>query len=120
MRAWRAYHQDLVREQRRRYYERHPRESKAIPGIPEKFQGHPFFDTARFVCGDRPYFDWRLKWEEAMSEAVLALLEGRDPTQAVKTCRSQELSWERECGPIYDNVDIRDHDLQVVFVSHRD
>jgi hypothetical protein len=119
-RAWREHNRDLVREQRLRYYLKHPRVKREEETLPSKFQGHDFFDTARFICGSEPYFDWSLGWEEAMAEVVLALIEGRDPNAAAAESWRREKGWHEKARPLYHNIDVREHDLKVVFLSPRD
>jgi hypothetical protein len=121
MRVWREHNRDLVRAQRMRWYRKHPRVRREEPAIPSKFHGHDFFDTARFICGSEPYFDWGLGWEEAMADVVLALVEGRDPNAAAVASWQREKGWRAGTGPLFQNVDVRDHDRRVVFVSaHED
>ncbi len=124
IRRWREHNRDLVRAQRLRYYLRHPRSDtsgqQAEP-LPPKFVGHPFFDTARFICGNEPYWDSSVwGWEEAMAEAVLALVEGRDPNAAAAAAWAYQRSWNFSTGPLYDNVDVRDDTREVVVTKRHD
>lgn len=118
-REWRRYNRDLIRAQRQRYYQKHPRLRATVEELPVKFQGHDFFDTARFICGNQPYLDVGLVWEEVMAEVVLALVEGRDPNEAAVATWRRERGWSI-VGPLYPNTDIREHDRKVVFKSARD
>jgi hypothetical protein len=70
---------------------------------------HPLLDAARAYVGDRPpgaYFRWtrELDDEDATSEAVLAMLEGCDPRQAVKVYRSAASAWRRVTGHYDETV----------------
>jgi hypothetical protein len=82
--------------------------------IPIKFLGHPFFETARFICGDEPFWDFDLRWEEAMGDVVLALVEGRDPDAAYRTCDDRDRIWYSRNLPLYGYVDV-DEDHHVVY-----
>jgi hypothetical protein len=108
LRRWKAYNQDLVRAHRVRYYQLHYRPSLAPEPLPGKFQGHPFFETARFVCGERPYVDDMLLWEEKMAEAVLALVQGLDPVVAVSQTVRRELDWLYSHPSFHPNIDVRE------------
>lgn len=117
-RNWKLAHRDLVLEQKRRYHQRHRIIIPEVVVLPPKFVGHPYFDAARFICGDEPYFDWWC-WEEAMGYAVLALVEGTDPYAAVTKARKYEKAWSIRHPPLYDNVDL-DETYRVVFKKAHD
>lgn len=116
---WREHNQDLVKAQRLRYNELHPHQPIQREELPEKFIGHPFFETARFICGPKPYFDSCRLWEETMAETVLALVEGRDPNEAARRTRSREWRWLNEHVSFFPNVDVR-QDGKIVFVAKSD
>lgn len=121
IKRWRQHNQDLVRAQKQRWWKRfhiaHPTERLELPA---KFVGHPFFDTARFICGPMPYFPWDVwTWEESMSAAVVALVEGKDPECAVLAARKYERAWQLRHTPFYNNVDVAE-DGRIVFVASRD
>jgi hypothetical protein len=85
---WRRAHPELLLAQRRR---RQARLRAEIVPLPPSHAEHPLFDTAWEVLeqlGIRR--DSHLvairdpRWEDACSEAVLALIEGRDPASAAR------------------------------------
>jgi hypothetical protein len=110
-RAWRAAHpeyrarQNRLRNERRRRLGRGDRSaeyaarrSRAIPPVPAMHVGHDLFEQARRIVGPRrgslttlydPLYD------DLLSEATLALLEGRDAEGAVRRYRSSEASFGR-------------------------
>ena len=68
--------------------------------IPPKHTGHALFDEARRLTGITR--DERSKTlmrrddamrDDCLSEAVLAILEGRDPVEASRQFRNRELTW---------------------------
>lgn len=121
VRRWRNHNRDLVRAQKLRYYLTHLRPAKDPDPLPPKFYGHEFFETARLICGHEPV--WKPSvyvWEESMAEAVLALVEGRDPEAAVAAARRRERNWGFRTGPLYDNVDIREDTRDVIIVRRRE
>lgn len=107
-RAWRAAHPDYrarqnqLRNERRRHAGRGDRSaeyaarrSRAIPPMPGLHIGHDLFAVARRIVGPRrtslvtlydPLYD------DLVSEATLALIEGRDPEAAVRSYGSRERS----------------------------
>ncbi|HSP19368.1 MAG TPA: hypothetical protein VLQ79_07640 [Myxococcaceae bacterium] len=107
-RAWRAAHPDYrarqnqIRNERRRRTGRGDRSteyaerpSRAIPPLPGLHVGHDLFAVARRIVGPRrtalvtlydPLYD------DLLSEATLALLEGRDAQAAVRAYGSRERS----------------------------
>lgn len=61
--------------------------------LPRTYTGHQWLDMARAVVGDKQTeFGWELydRYNDEMGEAVLALLEGGDPKEAVKAFRKRE------------------------------
>ena len=125
-RTWRAKHRERVnvrqRVRRRLRYATDPayRAAKLAAGhkagwwrtgarpdrtpVPCPFLGHPAFDQARQVAGPiwygaRVYDPLR---EDATSEAVLALLEGRDPHAAVQRYLRTEWAWRWWTRPLYE------------------
>lgn len=122
-RVWREHNRDKVREQRLRYYAKHPRRSARDDEepFPDKFRGHEYFETCRFICGNEPYWDSsQFGWEEAMGECVLALVEGRDPNEAAAASWAYQRKWMYHTGPLYPNVDIREDTRDVVIVKRHD
>jgi hypothetical protein len=114
-RAWRAAHphyrarQNVIRNLRRvrgdRTAEYAKRASRAVSlePLPSLHQGHPLFDAARAIVGRRGSSLVTLYDplpDDPMSEAVLALLEGSDPREAVRRYRATELSWGRITAPL--------------------
>ena len=117
-RAWRAAHPDYrarqnrLRNERRRLRGRGDRtaeyaarRSRAIPPVPALHAGHDFFEEARRIVGPRrtslvslydPLYD------DLLSEATLALVEGRDPHDAVRRYASRERSFGRLTRPLLD------------------
>jgi len=119
-RAWRAAHpeyrerQNRLRNERRRRigrgdrsaeYARRP--SRAIPPMPALHLGHELFDRARRVVGPRrstlvdlvdPLYD------DLVAEATLALVEGRDPTDAVRAYGARERAFGRVTCPLYEQA----------------
>jgi hypothetical protein len=110
-RAWRAAHpeykarQNQLRAERRRLHGRGDRSaeysrrrSRAIPPMPPLHDGHDLFEQARRIVGERrtslvtlydPLHD------DLLSEATLALIEGRDPHEAIRAFRSREHAFGR-------------------------
>lgn len=117
-RAWRASHpgyrarQNVLRNERRRRtgrgdrtveYQR--RRSRAIPDIPGLHLGHDLFEQARRVVGQRRTTLIALHdplHDDLLSEATLALLEGRDPVEAIRRYGSKERAFGRMTCPILD------------------
>jgi hypothetical protein len=63
--------------------------------VPSPYRGHPVLDLARELVGE-PWYGDRLYdpvLEDALGEAVLAMLEGRDPVVAARAEISRELRW---------------------------
>jgi hypothetical protein len=112
-RAWRALNVELVRAQKARYSARTRTE---VSEFPDLFMGHPLFETARYICGSRPAFDYGLMWEERMGEVVLALLEGRDPAEADRRTANTERQWRYHVVGFYQKADVREDTGQVVYV----
>lgn len=65
--------------------------SKAVPfePIPMSYVGHEVFEAAREAAGIRA--DYQSDWgqNDILGEAVLAILEGRDPQKAVRKVRGE-------------------------------
>lgn len=115
-RAWRAAHpeyrarQNRLRNERRQArgrgdrsaeYARRP--SRAAPPLPGAHVGHPLFDAARAIVGPRVTSLVTLHdplHEDLLSEAVLALLEGRDPAEAVRAYGARERAYGRVTCPL--------------------
>ena len=117
-RAWRAAHpeyrkrQNQLRNQRRRLKGRGDRSaeyarrrSRAIPPVPGLHVGHDLFEQAREIVGPRrtslvslydPLYD------DLLSEATLALLEGRDAQAAVRSYGARERTFGNVTCPILE------------------
>jgi hypothetical protein len=117
-RVWRATHaeyrarQNQLRNERRRRTGRGDRSteyarrrSRAIPPIPSLHCGHELFEQARSIVGPRlssllalydPLYD------DLVSEATLALIEGRDPSAAIRAYRAKEHAFGRVTCPLFD------------------
>jgi hypothetical protein len=117
-RAWRKAHpeyrerQNRLRNERRKHKGRADRSaeyaqrpSRAIPPIPGAHIGHHLFEQARRVVGPRrstlvalydPLYD------DLVSEATLALLEGQDPEVAVRQYGARERAFGRVTRPLLD------------------
>ena len=115
-RAWRAAHpeyrarQNRLRNERRRRRGRGDRtaeyarrKSRALPPMPGLHHGHDLFERARRIVGPRrttlvalydPLYD------DLLSEATLALLEGRDAEEAIRRYGARERSYRRVTCPI--------------------
>jgi hypothetical protein len=64
--------------------------------ISAPYTGHPILEEARRLAGSwygATLYD--ATREDAAGEAVLAMLEGRDPAAAVRAVRAAEVAWER-------------------------
>ena len=110
-RAWRAAHpeyrarQNRLRNERRarngrgdRSAEYAKRRSRALPPIPTLHVGHDLFEVAREVVGPRTSTLVHLAdplYDDLVSEATLALIEGRDPDDAVRAYRARERAFGR-------------------------
>ena len=91
---WRLTHPDLLREQWRRHAQR--RRVEVVP-LPPSHAHHALFDRAWEVLhrigvrrDDHLGAIHDPRWEDACSEAVLALLEGRDPEAAARAILATE------------------------------
>jgi len=74
--------------------------------LPALHTGHPLFDEARAATGiAKDERSWstarvdRLVLEDGLSEAVLAIIEKRDPKIAYARYRLIELAWINKTGP---------------------
>ena len=117
-RAWRAAHpeyrarQNCLRNERRRLRGRGDRSaeyaarrSRAIPPIPGLHDGHDLFAEARRIVGPRRTTLVSLHdplYDDLLSEATLALIEGRDAQDAVRRYASRERSFGRLTCPLLD------------------
>jgi hypothetical protein len=115
-RAWRAAHpqyrarQNHLRTERRRRQGRGDRSaeyamraSRAIPPVPAMHIGHDLFEEARRIVGPRRTSLTTLYdplYDDLLSEATLALIEGRDPVSAIRHYRSSERSFGRVTCPL--------------------
>jgi hypothetical protein len=119
-RAWRAAHpeyrarQNRLRNERRarngrgdRSAEYAKRASRAIPPIPALHEGHEVFEQARAVVGPRRTSLVQLHdplYEDLLSEATLAIIEGRDPEDAVRAYGARERSFGRVTCQLYEEA----------------
>jgi hypothetical protein len=117
-RAWRAVHPDyrarqnrLRNERRRRLgrgdrsaeYARRP--TRALPSVPGLHHGHDLFERARRIVGPRPTTLVTLHdplYDDLVSEATLALIEGRDPVVAIRTYGARERAFGRVTCPLHE------------------
>ena len=115
-RAWRAAHpeyrarQNRLRNERRRRYGRGDRsteyanrQSRAIPPIPGLHLGHDLFEKARRIVGPRRGTLVALEdplYDDLLSEATLALVEGRDPHDAIRRYSAKERAFARVTCPL--------------------
>ena len=66
--------------------------------MPPLHDGHDLFDRARQIVGPRTTSLVTLHdplHDDLLSEATLALIEGRDPHEAIRTFRSRERAYGR-------------------------
>jgi hypothetical protein len=115
-RAWRATHpayrarQNRLRNERRRRDGRGDRSreyarrcSRAIPPTPGLHVGHDLFERAREIVGPRRSTLVTLHdplYDDLVSEATLALIEGRDPVDAVRAYGARERAYGRVTCPL--------------------
>ena len=119
-RAWRAAHpeyrkrQNRLRNERRRRNGRGDRSaeyarrrSRAIPPIPGLHVGHDLFEQARDVVGPRRSTLVTLHdplYDDLVSEATLALIEGRDPVAAIRSYGARERAFGRVTCPLLEEA----------------
>lgn len=114
-RQWRSAHPDEVRRASRESYARnHYRWHRAsavatLPPIPTLHHGHPLFEIAWAIVPDRtparPFVSCGDPLDEDLrSEVVLAILEGRDPREAVDRYRSIEHTWKAKARPLFEEI----------------
>ena len=131
-RAWRAAHP----EYRRREVER-SRRSRALHGRGDRSAeyarqrerrvlarmlragengvsetGHPLLEAARVVAlshvrPDRRSVLFRPTFEDAVSEALVAIVAGEDPVPAVRRYLSAERAWLNRTAPLLDHLQLR-------------
>jgi hypothetical protein len=117
-RAWRAAHpayrarQNQLRNERRRRKgrgdrtaEHARRRSRAIPPLPGMHVGHAIFERAREIVGPRRTTLVSLHdplHDDLLSEATLAILEGRDPHDAIRSYGAKERSFGRATCPLLE------------------
>lgn len=120
-RAWRAAHpgyrarESRLRAERRRrhgredrsaeYARRRSRARPPLPPVPPLHVGHDLFERARRIVGPRrtslavlydPLYD------DLLSEATLAMIEGRDPGEAVRSFGARERAYGRVTCPLLE------------------
>ncbi len=117
-RAWRAAHpeyrarQNRLRNERRRRDGRGDRSaeyagrpSRAIPTVPGLHHGHDLFERARRIVGPRRTTLVTLHdplYDDLVSEATLALIEGRDPVDAIRAYGARERAFGRMTCPLFE------------------
>lgn len=83
------YRERALAAWRARYYKANPRVEIAMP-----YSGHRWLEMARKIVDPNNRLDdsapWADDYHDDMGEAVLALLEGRDMTEAVRANRRKE------------------------------
>jgi len=116
--AWRAAHpecrarQNQLRNERRlragrgdRSAEYAARRSRALPPLPGLHRGHDLFALARRIVGPRPTSLVTLYdplYDDLLSEATLALVEGSDPRAAVRAYGARERGFGRLTCPLLE------------------
>ena len=119
-RAWRAAHpeyrarQNRLRNERRarngrgdRSAEYARRASRAIPPVPPMHVGHAVFEQAREVVGPRATNLVQLHdplYDDLLSEATLAIIEGRDPKDAVRNYGARERAYGRVTCQLFEEA----------------
>ena len=119
-RAWRAAHpdhrnrQNRLRNERRRRNGRGDRSteyarrrSRAIPPVPGLHVGPDRFEQARDVGGPRRSTLVTLHdplYDDLVSEATLALIEGRDPVAAIRSYGARERAFGRVTCPLLEDA----------------
>jgi hypothetical protein len=76
-----------------------------MPPIPGLHLGHDLFERARRIVGPKQSTLATLHdplHEDLLSEATLALLEGRDPADAVREYGARERSFGRVTCPLFE------------------
>jgi hypothetical protein len=117
-RAWRAAHpeyqarQNRLRNERRRRQGRGDRSTeyasrpkRAVPPVPGLHLGHDLFERARRVVGPRRTSLVTLAdplYDDLLSEATLALIEGRDPQVAIRRYGARERAFGRVTCPLLE------------------
>ena len=87
---------EYARRRERRQCERHMRQADAP--VPALHLGHDLFEVARQIVGPRRTAFVLLHdplYDDLVSEATLALIEGRDPHEAVRAYGARERSFGR-------------------------
>lgn len=119
-RAWRAAHPEYrARQNRLRNERRHragrgdraaeyaARRSRAMPPMPGLHRGHTLFERARQIVGPRTTTLISLAdplYDDLVSEATLALIEGRDPTDAIRAYGARERAFGRVTCPLFEEA----------------
>ena len=83
------------------------RRSRAIPPVPALHVGHDLFERAREVVGPRRSTLVTLHdplYDDLVSEATLALIEGRDPADAVRAFGARERAFGRVTCPLFEEA----------------
>ena len=119
-RAWRAAHpeyrarQNRLRNERRarnrrgdRSAEYARRPSRALPPMPGLHVGHSLFDQARVIVGPRLTSLVQLHdplYDDLVSEATLAIIEGRAPEDAIRSYGARERAFGRVTCPLFEEA----------------
>lgn len=79
-------------------------ESVSYEPLPMPYTGDPVFERARQAAHMTTHTDYAVDWgqNDMMGEAVLAILEGRDPEEAVRKFRATEKRIDRACKHMPD------------------
>lgn len=117
-RAWRAAHpeyqtrQNRLRNERRRRQGRGDRSTeyasrptRTVPPVPGLHLGHDLFEHARQVVGPRRTTLVTLTdplYDDLLSEATLAIIEGRDPQVAIRRYGARERAFGRVTCPLFE------------------
>jgi hypothetical protein len=89
------------------YARRASQASPAIPDMPALHVGHDLFARARTVVGPRTTTLVSLVdplYDDLVSEATLAMIEGRDPVDAVRAYRARERAFGRVTCQLLDQA----------------
>jgi hypothetical protein len=66
------------------------------------YVGHPLFEAAREAARVRADYQADFGQNDWLGEAVLALVEGRDPEEAVRAFRRREAAYDKRCVHTFD------------------
>lgn len=110
-REWRKQHREVEAQRWQRYvqskravdpyYRRVDPATIDTTPLPMPYTGDPMLDEARMLAGDLWYGDdiYNADREDAAGEAVLAMIEGRDPREAVRAYYREVANFARSTVP---------------------